>query len=95
MQDQISFGKHWKLLLGGRYDSFQQILYDRANNRNITQEQGAWTPRVGLTWLPTDEWSAFASYSQSFRPNFGSDSSLSPFAPEVGRAVEIGARYQD
>jgi iron complex outermembrane recepter protein len=95
LQDQISFGKHWKLLLGGRYDSFQQILYDRANNRNITQENGAWTPRVGLTWLPTEEWSAFASYSQSFRPNFGSDSSLSPFDPEKGRAVEIGARYQD
>ncbi len=94
LQDQISFGKHWKLLLGGRHDRFQQIIYDRNAGRNITQEQGAWTPRVGLTWLPTDEWSAFGSFSQSFRPNFGHDRNLKPFAPESGRAVEIGVRYQ-
>jgi len=93
LQDQLSWGD-WRLLLGLRYDRFNQRMDDERNNFVSEQEQHAWTPRIGLTWLPTETLSFFTTYSHSFRPNVGTDSELNAFEPEVGRAFDIGVKYQ-
>jgi iron complex outermembrane receptor protein len=93
LHDQLSLGK-WRLLLGVRYDRFDQRVDDRRYNFVSEQEQHAWTPRVGLTWLPTETVSVFSTYSHSFRPNAGTDSQLRAFDPERGRALDAGVKYQ-
>jgi len=98
LHDQLSLG-NWRLLLGVRYDRFDQQVDDRYARQNARaskqeQEQHAWTPRVGLTWLPTDTLSLFSTYSHSFRPNAGTDSNNRVFDPERGRAVDAGVKYQ-
>lgn len=93
LHDQLSLGS-WRLLLGVRYDRFDQRMDDRRNNFVSEQEQHAWTPRVGLTWLPTETLSVFSTYSLSFRPNAGTDKQLLAFDPERGRAVDAGVKYQ-
>lgn len=93
LHDQLSLG-NWRLLLGVRYDRFDQQVDDRRNGFVSEQEQHAWTPRVGLTWLPTETLSVFSTYSQSFRPNSGTDRNLQAFEPERGRALDLGMKYQ-
>jgi iron complex outermembrane receptor protein len=93
LQDQLAWGD-WRLLLGLRYDQFDQRMDDERNGFISEQQQNAWTPRVGLTWLPTETLSFFTTYSHSFRPNLGTDSQLQAFDPEQGRAFDIGVKYQ-
>ncbi|MEY5026342.1 MAG: hypothetical protein RLZZ244_1870 [Verrucomicrobiota bacterium] len=93
LQDQLSWGD-WRLLMGMRYDRFNQRADDEQNGFVSEQEQHAWTPRIGLTWLPTDTLSLYSTYSHSFRPNLGTDSRLRAFEPEQGRAFDVGLKYQ-
>jgi iron complex outermembrane receptor protein len=93
LQDQLSWGD-WRLLLGLRHDRFNQRMDDERNGFVSDQEQQAWTPRVGLTWLPTETLSLYSTYSQSFRPNLGTDSQLRAFDPEEGRAFDVGLKFQ-
>ena len=93
-QDLISIGKHWNILLGARHDRYRQRMLDRVASRTTFQDDSAWSPRAAITWLPTDTISFYTSFSQSFRPNAGTDMALNTFDPERGRAVEFGMKYQ-
>jgi iron complex outermembrane recepter protein len=96
IQDMISLGDHWRLLAGMRWEDFDQRLETREGgvNRRLTTRGNAWTPRVGLTYLPTDNLSFYTSYSQSFRANQGTDRDRQTFGPERGRAFEVGMKFE-
>jgi iron complex outermembrane recepter protein len=95
LQDQISLTDRWKLLLGMRGDRYEQELDERAISRATAQDHTAVTPRAGLTWMATDQVSVYGSYSESFRPTLGTDKNYNTFAPEEGRAVELGVKYEN
>ncbi|MFT2158185.1 TonB-dependent siderophore receptor [Pseudomonas putida] len=52
------------------------------------------TGRVGLVYLTDSGWAPYISYSQSFLPSAGTDSSGATFKPTEGEQYEIGVRYQ-
>jgi iron complex outermembrane receptor protein len=52
-------------------------------------------PRVGISFLATDNYTLFANAGRSFRPNAGSDAAGVAFDPESGRSVEAGAKWED
>jgi len=84
-QDQIALSDSWKLLIGGRYDwvSFKG---------DSEQNDGAFSPRIGLVYQPSETVSLYASYSQSFRQSTGVNLDGTAFKPTRGTQYEIGVK---
>lgn len=71
-QDLISFNDKLKLMLGLRYDYYENDTTDRltGNTRSVNNE--SLSPNAGIVWQPVPEHSFYASYSRSFAPFGGS-----------------------
>lgn len=95
-QNLMSFGEHWKVLVGGRFDRAEQKeSAGGAVTNDVTDS--TFTPRFGVVYQPTEAVSFYASYAESFlppaflftssRPAAGAD-----FKPETGVQYEIGVK---
>jgi iron complex outermembrane recepter protein len=90
VQDQVTLTENLKLLLGGRFDLFEQ---ENRFQSDITSASGdAFSPRVGIVYQPIQPISLYASYSQSFVPVIGTAFSGGAFEPERGTQYEIGVK---
>ena len=91
-QDQIAFSNNLKLLIGGRYDWVSNELELVLNDTDEPAvNDGAFSPRVGLVYQPSDTISLYASYSRSFLQT----TSFSPgqvFKPTRGTQYEVGIK---
>ncbi|MBT9493177.1 MAG: TonB-dependent siderophore receptor [Paucibacter sp.] len=94
LQDAIKLGREWRLVAGVRMDDYRQSLDNRLSGASAHQQPSSTSPRVGLSWLPTSQWSVYANAGRSFRPNVGSDVSAQGFEPETGRALELGSKWE-
>lgn len=93
LQDLISFGETWHLLLGGRYTEF--------NDDDADAQFEAFTPRVGLVYRASPNTSYYASWSEGFVPT--TYTGLNPVTgngiggpaldPETSEQFEVGARW--
>ncbi|NJK51695.1 MAG: TonB-dependent siderophore receptor [Leptolyngbyaceae cyanobacterium SU_3_3] len=93
LQDQIAFSDNLKLLIGGRYDWVSDEI-QRTGFEGSSLNDGAFSPRIGLVYQPSDTVSLYASYSRSFRPftfGFAADGSRN-FEPTVGTQYEVGVK---
>ncbi|MEM9092600.1 MAG: TonB-dependent siderophore receptor [Cyanobacteria bacterium P01_F01_bin.53] len=92
LQDQIAFSDNWKLLIGGRYDWVSNELEITVNDTNEpVVTDGAFSPRIGLVYQPSDTVSLYGSYSRSFQQT----TSFSPdqtFEPTRGTQYEVGIK---
>ena len=90
LQDMISFGEQWKLLLGGRYDMVK-TQFD-VNGRHLSDKwDRAFSPRAGLVYQPIKDLSLYASYTTSFLPPLaGAGFNGRPFKPKEGEQFEVG-----
>lgn len=97
VQDLVSFGEHWKFLLGVRHDRFEQATDQRlAGLADLSRTDRSWSPRVGLVWQPTKAQSYYASWSRSFQPSgetFALAASNADIAPEETTNREIGGKF--
>jgi len=93
LQDQIDLSEQWKMLLGVRLDDFDQSIDDRLSGLRSTMSQTATSPRAGLVYEATSEWSLYASYAEGFRPNTGSDFYGAAFEPEESKSYETGVKF--
>ena len=94
VQDAIKLAPEWRLVAGVRVDNYRQSLLNRRTNTTTDQDPSATSPRIGLSWLPTPQWTFYANAGRSFRPNVGSDFATNSFAPETGRALELGTKWE-
>lgn len=92
-QDQVDLTEQWKVLVGVRYDNFDQKITNRLNNTSVSPSDTATSPRFGLVYQPSDSLSVYASYSKGFRPNSGSNAAGLPFEPEFSKSYEIGTKF--
>ncbi len=92
LQNQIALSQNFKLLLGGRFDSFSERRTDRLTNTESSQSDTAFSPRVGIVYQPIQPISLYASYSRSFAPTIGTAASGEIFEPERGTQYEIGVK---
>lgn len=92
VQDQIDLGGQWKMLLGVRYDDFDQQITNRLAGTRGSESQTATSPRTGLVYEATPNLSLYASYAEGFRPNTGSDFSGEAFDPEESKSYEAGVK---
>ncbi|KQP17301.1 TonB-dependent siderophore receptor [Pseudorhodoferax sp. Leaf265] len=93
LQDAITLAPAWRLLAGVRVDRYDQTLLNRLRSTQTQQQPSSTSPRVGLSWLPTPQWTVYANAGRSFRPNT-SDAAGNSFAPESGRALELGTKWE-
>jgi iron complex outermembrane receptor protein len=109
IQDQISLGDHLEVLLGARHDwTFEPVTvsnmvgttgaacYPKCDGRlnpNTPKEQ-ATSPRAGLLYKFSDQFSLYGSYSKSFGSSNSSaqtyDGSRPP--PQIGVQYELGGK---
>ncbi|CAN7676375.1 TonB-dependent siderophore receptor [Acidovorax sp. LjRoot117] len=94
LQDTIKLGAQWRVMAGLRADNYDQSLNNRLTQRTTAQSPSAVSPRLGVSWLPTDAWTVYANAGRSFRPNTGSDVAGNGFDPEKSRALELGAKWE-
>ena len=99
LQDAIGLDDSWTLLLGLRQDNYRQSLDDHRSGGRFAQEPSKVSPRIGLSFAPDGPWSAYFNAGRSFRPNNAADvwygtGTTTPPAPESGRALELGGKWQ-
>lgn len=92
IQDQVDLSEKWKMLVGARFDDFGQDVTDLQNGGVSSQSQSAVNPRAGLVYEISPMSSLYASYSEGFRPNSGSDFQSVVFDPETSISYEVGAK---
>jgi iron complex outermembrane recepter protein len=96
LQDRIAITENFKVLLGGRFDTFKQVSQDFLANAESSLTDSALSPRVGIVYQPITPISIYASYISSFTPAQGTflfGSILqNDFKPERGKQYEIGVK---
>lgn len=92
LQDQIDLTDRLKLRLGGRYDWFEQKIFNRIAVLSIGQNKTAFSPTVGLSYEVTKPIVIYASFGKGFRPNTSFDVKNNPFTPEKTTSYEVGAK---
>lgn len=92
-QDQIEITEQFKIRFGGRYDDFSQDIDLRLNNTNPRKSYTKFSPMAGLVFEPVSSLSFYASYGKGFRPNSGVGFDGNPFAPEISKSYEVGAKF--
>lgn len=98
LQDVISVGEQWRVVLGGRYDDVESSF----SVAGVPQEgrPGAthFTPRAGVVYLPVPTLSLYTSYSESFEPNgvvgSGYDNAGESLDPTIGEQLEAGVKWE-
>jgi iron complex outermembrane receptor protein len=99
LQDRIDLLDNLSLLAGVRYDTVNQTTRSNPtafdpNSSEVEQNDDALTPRVGILYQPIPNLSLFASYSESFTPNVGTDFDGNVLEPERGRGWEVGIKAE-
>ena len=80
-------------LLGGLRLAHLETIYDSEGyGRRDTLKETRLLPRIGAVYDLTDQWSAFASYSEGMKANAFYFYSSTP-KPEFSRQAEIGLKY--
>ena len=97
IQDQIEIIPQLKLLVGGRFDIFEQTRSTRnlgEEKQELSQSDSNFSPRFGIVYQPSQNLSLYASYATSFEPSFGAsrNGNGAPFKPETGRQFEVGVK---
>lgn len=92
IQDVMKLNEKWTLITGLRYDHFKE--YNKETDYSYSDNDT--TPRVALTYQPTDDLSLYVNYSESFNPVSSGDqedvSNEGSLQPETGKQTEIGLK---
>jgi iron complex outermembrane recepter protein len=94
LQNQIAFADNLKFMAGGRLDIVDQTSKNFLNGSESERYDSAFTPRFGIVYQPIEPISLYASYSQSFQPNFGRRPDGSVLEPERGTQYEVGVKAE-
>ncbi|NJK54173.1 MAG: TonB-dependent receptor [Leptolyngbyaceae cyanobacterium SU_3_3] len=94
LQDLITLLPNLKLLAGVRFDNVYSFFEDRDPQETINEvSDNNFSPRFGILYQPSNSTSLYASYSQSFTPQFfGTNSRGGAFKPEETEQFEVGVR---
>nr|WP_256836803.1 TonB-dependent siderophore receptor [Pseudomonas oleovorans] len=95
-KDNWHLSDQWILVLGGRYQRFEQLVeqgrgatYTRTTDRTDT----TFLPFGGLVFQLSDQVAFYGNYSRSFVPNASDTNTGQAFDPEEGRSYELGVKF--
>ena len=91
IQDMIALNEKWSLMLGARYDQF-----DETNKESgASYDDSDVSLRGGITFKPNADLTLYANYSESFNPvdpDSQAESGISNLAPVTGDQIELGVK---
>lgn len=100
LQDVIKW-KQFTFLAGARLEFFdEKVISDTYDSGNLNavdskNSEKAISPKVGITYQPTQSSSVYASFTDGFIPNINPGAgSGGPFSPERFNQFEVGARKE-
>lgn len=97
VQDQIEVNPYFDIVLGARFDSFDQSttnLFDPANPVTTDRTDEEISPRLGLIYKPQENVSIYASYSEAFLPRSGEQfASTGSLDPDQFEQAELGLKW--
>jgi len=98
IQDQIDVTDNFKVLLGGRFDSFDITVRDIKAGTSESRKDDEFSPRAGLIFKPQENISLYLSYSESFLPRSGEQfkklsASSAKLDPDVFESTEVGVKW--
>ncbi|BCL34199.1 TonB-dependent siderophore receptor [Nostoc sp. MS1] len=95
-QDLITLTPNIKLLAGGRFDWVDSTYQDlSANSFDLKTSDSEFSPRVGIVYQPSDTTSIYASWTNSFNPQFfGRSRTGEQFKPETAEQFEVGIKQE-
>lgn len=93
LQDLITIKDEWILMLGARFDSFEETDHDKGTN---SYDDSDVSFRSGLTYRPSNDLSVYVSYAESFNPVSADDfdESAGELKPTTGNQVEFGVKKE-
>ena len=96
LQDFVEFSSQVKFLAGVRLDWSNSTYKDTLEDSfNFEESNFAASPRLGIVYQPIDSTSLYASWTQSFRPEFfGRVRSGDLPEPSTGEQFEIGVKQE-
>jgi len=96
LQDAITLAPQWRLLAGLRFDDYQQENWNlNTGIKTADISPSATSPRIGLSYLPNENWTVFTNISRAFKPNTGTDVNNNPFEPIKSIAADFGAKWEN
>lgn len=97
IQDQIEINQYFDIVLGGRFDSFEQSttnLIDPTAPVTADRTDEEFSPRFGAIYKPMENVSIYASYSEAFLPTSGEQfASTGSLDPDQFEQAEIGLKW--
>lgn len=98
LSDLITFSSQWKALAGVRYSQDKYKVY--VNKFDPTQapyeqDYHSTVPETGIIYEPSEDWSYYASYSESYSPVDPSSGALISqplFKPTESKGEEVGVK---
>ncbi|KAA6432705.1 TonB-dependent receptor [Dyadobacter flavalbus] len=96
IQDQLSVGDYFKVLLSLRYDRYngkETPLSERDNKQGDELQASGWIPRIGLVYLPVKNVSVYGTYLKSFNPQTSNNVLAGgPFPTRQASQYEVGSK---
>lgn len=92
-QDQVKLNKNLQVLVGARFDRFEQTIENKLSGADAEHTESEFSPRVGAVYTFDNGVDWYASYSAGFRPNSGADHSGNTFEPENSKSFETGVKW--
>ncbi|QRN53094.1 TonB-dependent receptor domain-containing protein [Dyella caseinilytica] len=93
LQDQISLGTHWNLLMAWRRTGYEMQAYDADGNQVLNQHRVQWIPNYGIVYKLTPDVSIYANTSNGFQPDTGLGKNNHPLPPALSRQIELGTKF--
>jgi iron complex outermembrane receptor protein len=92
-EDHIKIAGKLVITLAGRFeDAFLNTFNNGIPDDEYKPIYNVFTPRFGLTWLFSENVSAYGLYDQSFYPQTGKNFENKPFNPLTGYNIETGMK---
>ena len=98
-QDYIELSDKFKVLAGLRWSYIENKESEKVNfaDGKLTTGEGtvdrAFSPKAGLVYMLNDQWSLFATYTNSFSANTGRDINDNSLKPSLIDQFEIGMKH--
>lgn len=94
LRDQIDILDNLVVAAGVRFDTVDQDTTDNSTGEETNQNDDAVTPSISIVYQPIEPISLYAGYSESFTPNFATDSDGEPLEPEIGKGFDVGIKAE-
>ncbi|WP_103630198.1 TonB-dependent siderophore receptor [Campylobacter concisus] len=96
VQDNINLTENLIYALGLRYEYYDQLGGKGEPFKTATDSHGGkLIYQTGLLYLLNKEWSVYANYAQSFKPQISMNDDLGSLDPEEGNSIELGSKFQN